>query len=929
MKQLLKYFGLCCVVLLTWFCSSAQSNITRVEYYIDTDPGYGTATAVSITPGINIVNQTININPLALSVGTHLIGLRALDESGNWSLSQKWLFIKPPTTLTAPQIKTMKQVEYYIDIDPGWGNGVPVAIQNNITNLSDIQISTNVTGLTAGLHNFFIRGLDSSGAWSLSDTLQFNIPALLNAPAITVNSVVAKTSNCARDSFNISYDATGTYSAGNLFKAELSDANGSFSSPTVIGSYTGTNNSIIKVQLPSHLADGTNYKIRVSSTSPVVTGVASTNAITIRDRPVAQTITGAINANATFSYPYSVPSFTGSAWSWIAPSATITETANSADLLWNVARQPDTIQVVETNQYGCVGDTSMANVNVYTLKIDNVAASSLTPCPASAITVTADATGVYDAANKFTVQLSDASGNFASPVNIGSLPANPIGLLQPISIAATLPYPLLNDTGYLIRITASSPSVTSSDNGQDITINKPNLGADTSITISCANGSADITTLYNTTALTTVYSTATPAAATPGVYNLFVTNSNGCKDSAVITVLDASTATVPAAGSNTKIANRECTDAQGWTHYYNDNGTPADYSDDIRLLSIRKNGNNIGTVGDGTFQLTVAATAGAGSNHAVKVNSPLLTNFEQFYSMNRYWNITPTTQPASVVGVRFYYNTQDLADVNGDYPSAPITDTQLSIYKLQNGNPDPTTNWLGATANTFYANGSTPDLNTWVYTDLGNNRHQAEFEVSSFSGGGAGAIVASALPVTFLSFNVTALKDKVELIWATAIEINSKDFKVQRSLDGNNFEDIATVAAAGNSNNLRNYVFDDIQRISLKGEIVFYRIAEEDIDGKLLYTNVKSVKIPDGKNKLTLGYNPVRNEALLKYDCVENDRVKIRMVDQLGRVMLIMEQTVQAGSNEIKMETATLAKGIYEVELTGAHDHEVVRMMKE
>jgi hypothetical protein len=999
MKHLIKFIGLYGTAMLLWFCSAAQPNVTRVEYYIDADPGYGAATTVTISSGNNLANQTINIDPSSLSAGIHLLGLRAKDANGNWSLSQKWIFVKPSgVTQTAPPIKTIKQVEYYIDNDPGWGNGIPVAIQNNATNLPDIPVAANVTGLTTGLHNFYIRGKDSTDAWSLIDTLQFNIPTTLSTPAITVNSIAAKTSNCARDSFDISYDKTGTYNAGNVFNVELSDASGSFTSPTIIGSHNGTGNAIVKVKLPSHLPDGNNYKIRVSSTNPVVTGITNTTAITIHDRPTVQSISGAGDANATFSYSYSIPSFTGSTWTWIASAATITQTNNTANLLWNTAAQPDTIKIIETNQYGCVGDTSIKYVNVYNLKVDNVAVSSLTPCPSETITVTGNATGVYDAANKFRVQLSDASGSFASLVNIGSVTANPVGLSQAVSINATLPFPLANGTGYRVRIVANSPAVTGSDNGQNIIINKPNLGvdqtvskclgsmadistvfnttgltvqwntadpttvdigtyqvivtnangckdtanvtvtnypkpdlgADKSTTISCANGTADLTTVYNTSGYSSVsYSSATPTEAAIGDYTIIVTNNNGCKDTANITVLDASTVTVPAAGSNARTANRECSDAQGWTHYYDDNGTPTDYSDDIRLLSIKKNGNNIGSVGDGTFQLKVAATSGAGSNHAVLVSNNFVTAGDDFYSMNRYWNITPTNQPVSSVGVRFYYNTQDLTDVNGDATGSPFNHTQLMMYKLLDGNPDPTSNWAGATAVAYYASGASASLTDWVYTDLGNNRHQAEFLVSSFSGGGAGVIAASPLPVTYISFNAILQSDRVILQWSTATEVNSKKFSIQRSIDGIHFETLATTDAAGNSNNIRNYSYDDFGSIGLKGKVVFFRIVETDIDGQLFYTDVKKVKIEDGKNKFTLVYNPVRDEAVLNYESVENDEVLIKVVDHLGRIIIMKHVGVITGINQIKLQTGNLAKGIYEIELTSNKNHGVVRMMKE
>ncbi|MDQ6845767.1 MAG: T9SS type A sorting domain-containing protein [Bacteroidota bacterium] len=907
------------------------TNITKIEYYIDNDPGFGKATNLTITASTDIQNAIIAINPSALAVGVHRLYIRARNANGNWSLTNTWLFYKPygnGVAPPAPVLAKMDKLEYYIDTDPGYGNGVPVAL-DSLTNFADYVVPVNVTGLSTGSHSFWVRGLDKNGNWSMVNKWTFSISSVIAAPSIVVNSITDST-NCAADSFYVSYDKTGTYNAGNVFNVQLSDAAGSFTTPTTVGSYTGTGNAIVKVKLPSHVPDGTNYLLRVVSTNPVVTGIANAITITIHDRPTAQTVTGATDANTTFSYPYSVPAFTGSTWTWLAQGATITQTTNSANLVWNTAAKPQTIKIIETNQYGCVGDTSFKTVNVYNLAVDNVVPATLTPCPSGSLTITGKATGVFNSGNIFTAQLSSASGSFASPVNIGTVTANPIGLSQPVSINATLPFPLSNGTGYRVRIIASSPGVTGLDNGQDITINKPNLGADNSITISCANGSADITTLYNTSGYSNVvYSSATPTAATPGVYTLIVTNANGCKDTANITVLDASTATVPAAGSNSKIANRECTDAQGWTHYYYDNGTPTDYSDDIRLLSLKKNGNNIGSIGDGTFTLKVAATTGAGTNHAVSVNSPLVTPGSNFYSMNRYWTVTPTTQPSSPVAVRFYYNTQDLADVNGDDPQGPVTHTQLTVYKLQGGNSDPTTNWSGASGVTYYSSGVTPSLSNWVYTDLGNNRHQAEFLVSDFSGGGAGAVAMAVLPVTYVSFTASAQRDKVVLQWSTATELNSKEFSVQRSVDGVNFMTIATVPAAGNSNTIRYYSFDDLQSISLKGKVVFFRIVEADINGRLIYTGIKNVKIADGKNRFTLLYNPVTNEAVLNYESNEKEEALITVVDHLGRIVMTKQLQAVAGNNQIKLQTGNLAKGIYEVQLRSNKDQGTVRMMKE
>lgn len=63
------YLGDCYRIFITWILlfffivGQAQSNITRLEYYIDTDPGFGKANTVSITASTTIADKLIGINP--------------------------------------------------------------------------------------------------------------------------------------------------------------------------------------------------------------------------------------------------------------------------------------------------------------------------------------------------------------------------------------------------------------------------------------------------------------------------------------------------------------------------------------------------------------------------------------------------------------------------------------------------------------------------------------------------------------------------------------------------------------------------------------------------------------------------------------------------------------------------------------------------
>jgi len=79
-------------------------------------------------------------------------------------------------------------------------------------------------------------------------------------------------------------------------------------------------------------------------------------------------------------------------------------------------------------------------------------------------------TGTFSPGNSFTAQLSNASGSFASPVDLATSLSlsgtNPSG-----TITFTIPAAMPSGTGYRIRIISSNPSVTSADNGSNITIN--------------------------------------------------------------------------------------------------------------------------------------------------------------------------------------------------------------------------------------------------------------------------------------------------------------------------------------------------------------------------------------------------------------------------------------------------------------------------
>jgi hypothetical protein len=125
--------------------------------------------------------------------------------------------------------------------------------------------------LTAGT-NATITATRSSGdqpKTGTSGTFDVN-----SANSITT-STISPTTYCAGDNVSVAYTSSGSFSG--TFTAQLSDASGSFTTPTAIG--TGT--SPITATLPTGTTTGTGYRIRVVNNTPAVNGSDNGSNITV------------------------------------------------------------------------------------------------------------------------------------------------------------------------------------------------------------------------------------------------------------------------------------------------------------------------------------------------------------------------------------------------------------------------------------------------------------------------------------------------------------------------------------------------------------------------------------------------------------------------------------------------------------------------
>ncbi|MGI9192036.1 MAG: T9SS type A sorting domain-containing protein [Chitinophagaceae bacterium] len=93
---------------------------------------------------------------------------------------------------------------------------------------------------------------------------------------------------CPCNTYQVVVTSTGTFGFGNVYTAQLSDATGSFATPTPIGTLNSAANSgIINCTIPCNTPTGTQYRVRVVSSSPAVTGSNNGSNLTITQNPNA------------------------------------------------------------------------------------------------------------------------------------------------------------------------------------------------------------------------------------------------------------------------------------------------------------------------------------------------------------------------------------------------------------------------------------------------------------------------------------------------------------------------------------------------------------------------------------------------------------------------------------------------------------------
>lgn len=167
------------------------------------------------------------------------------------------------------------------------------------------------------------------------------------------------------------------------------------------------------------------------------------------------------------------------------------------------------------------------------------------------------------------------------------------------------------------------------------------------------------------------------------------------------------------------------------------------------------------------------------------------------------------------------------------------------------------------------------------------------------------------LPVLWSQVVATAHGQQVSLAWQTFTEQNNAGFTVQKSGDGSRWQNIGFLrskAADGNSNETLSYLHTETQPWS---ERWFYRVMQQDIDGRSELSNIVSISLPAGPNSNQLLVYPNPSPDLIYLRQISTN-TKYVITDNSGRVVL-------QGHYARSINISQLTPGIYWVHANGLY----------
>ncbi|HEX8332167.1 MAG TPA: cadherin domain-containing protein [Segetibacter sp.] len=964
---------------------TTSKTVVKVEYFIDDDPGFGNGLNIPVTSGNDVPDVTFNPDLSSVTVGIHRLFVRSLDSEGNWSVSRMLVFYK--ASLTASPV--VNKVEYFFDTDPGFGNGINVPISSG-TDVSNVTFMPDITSLPVGVHRLFIRSMDNTGNWSISQIVVFYRGALISNPNITgleyffdadpgfgngTSLTVSPSSDIQDAIYNINVSSLSS-GAHKLFIRSKDNA----------GSWSITNISDFNIDAAPqvNLSVSSNTGTEAGATAITVTATAS-QAVTGN-----QTVTLGVNGTGITSGDYTLSNTTITI---LSGQTTGSVTFTVVDDAVVEGSETATLTISNPSSGITLGSTTTQNVSIADNDFPTVSLSvspnSGTEAGATAITVTATASQAVTGNQTVTLGVSGTgitSGDYTlSNTTITILSGQTTG-----SVTFTVVDDAVVEGSETATLTISNPSsgiTLGSTTTQNVSIadnDFPTVNLSVSSNTGTEAGATAITVTATASQAVTGNQTVTLSISGTGITsgdytlsNTTITILNGqATGSVTFTVVDDAMVE----GSETAtltISNPSSGIALGSTTTQNISITDNDVANANNPPVITSSGG--GTTGNEnipentTFVVAVAATGqDAGSTLAYSIVGGV--------DQNKF-TINATTGVLSFITAPDFevptdFGADNIYVVTVRASDGTLNDDQtiaVSVRDINDNAPVITSNGGGTTASRSIPENTTAvttmtatdaDANTTMAYSIAGGADQSKFSINPTTGAlsfitapdfeqptdtdanntyvvtvrasdgtlsdeqtmtvTVTDVSESSLPANLVNVKAYQKASAIQVEWTSVTEINVDKYEVEKSTDGQSFTILGTVQARGNSTSQVNYSLPDHAAQSGSN---YYRIKSIDNNGAVQYSSVVRVNVEKGNGAITIYPNPVTTNTIsLQLNNLERGKYTVTLTNKLGQQLYssVIEHNGGSSTQTLRINSS-LPKGTYQLQVIGGE----VKMTKQ
>ncbi len=224
---------------------------------------------------------------------------------------------------------------------------------------------------------------------------------------------------------------------------------------------------------------------------------------------------------------------------------------------------------------------------------------------------------------------------------------------------------------------------------------------------------------------------------------------------------------------------------------------------------------------------------------------------------------------------------------------------------------------------------------TWTFDSIStvntvariiNTSNLSQITTTNFTG----TDVTNPLPVVLGYFNAKASGVDAELNWATFAEVNNNGFYIERSVNGEQFEEIGFVKGRINSSRAMQYNFTDKNAASV-AQTIFYRLRQVDVDGSYDYSQVailNFIKQTENRNAILAYPNPFSTQLTLAIQSGISGDATLHVYDLTGKK--VVNSFVKLTNGLVSTEAASnLNAGIYFAEIICGNELFKVKLIKE